>query len=168
VKTIILPGYSSHNKDWVYKISSKLNLGHKVHVIEWDHWESRVNFSLKKEIEKIRKIIGEQEVNIIAKSVGVAVALELVPSIAKQVNKLILCGIASVVKEDRRLLLTNIISTVPVEKILCIQNENDKYVPFKEAEAFYHSVNKNIKVVSKQRNDHEYPYPEDFQNFLQT
>lgn len=164
--TIILPGYSAHNKDWAEDIASKLNVGHKVVIVEWDHWRENSSFSLKKEREKILKSVGSEKVNIIAKSVGVAVALETIPDIAKQINKVILCGIASVVSEDRKQLLEKVLSIIPVEKILCIQNENDKFVLFKEAETFYKSVNPKIRVISKPRSDHDYPYPEDFQKFL--
>ncbi len=166
IKTIILPGYSAHNKEWALEIRDKMNLGHEVVVVDWDHWKEDTNFSVKRELEKILKVIGKEEVNIIAKSVGVMVALNLIPKISSQINKVILCGIASVVNEDRQDLLKVVLSKIPIENILCIQNENDKYVPFPEAEKFYHSVEPNLKVISKPRSDHDYPYPIDFEKFL--
>jgi len=167
MKTIILPGYSEHNKDWAMDLAGKLNLGHRVAVIEWEHWSTGGSFSAKKEIEKILKVVGAEKVNVVAKSVGVAVGLEVVPRISSQINKVILCGIASVANEDRKDLLKAFLSNVPVEKILCIQNEKDKFVPYKEAEKFYHSVSPEIKIISKPRSDHDYPYTEDFQKFLE-
>lgn len=165
--TLILPGYSEHNRDWAKDLAGKLKLGHEVRVIEWEHWKTGKSFSAKKEIEKILEIVGAKEVNIIAKSVGVAIGLEVIPIIFSQINKVILCGIASVVNEDRKKLLETVLSKVQVESILCIQNENDKYVPYKEAKDFYHSVNPEIRVISKPRSDHEYPYPEEIQEFLE-
>ncbi|OGM21077.1 hypothetical protein A2714_01965 [Candidatus Woesebacteria bacterium RIFCSPHIGHO2_01_FULL_38_9] len=176
MKTIILPGYSEHNKDWAEEMASQMNLGHEVIVHYWRHWPpaqrasgpegQESSFSVRFEIDKILQEIGEEKVNIIAKSVGVFVALNLVPKISSQVTKIILCGIASVAGEDRKSLLDTVAAKIPTENILCIQNENDKFVHFSDAEKFYHSVNPNLNVVSKPRSDHDYPYPEDFQRFL--
>lgn len=166
MKTIILPGYSEHNRQWAEEIAGQVKLGHYVLVHNWAHW-SGGNFSLKSELEKIINEIGKEQINIIAKSVGVFVALNLIPKISSRVGKIILCGIASVAQEDRKALLETVLSKIPVKNILCFQNENDKYVPFAEAQQFYHSVNPDIRVVSKPRSDHHYPYSEDFQKFLE-
>ncbi|OGM20160.1 hypothetical protein A2863_00875 [Candidatus Woesebacteria bacterium RIFCSPHIGHO2_01_FULL_38_9b] len=167
MKTIILPGYSEHNRDWAEGIAEHLNLGHKAFVHEWRHWQEKsLSFSLRNETEKILQEVGEDKINIIAKSVGVYVALNLIPKIALQINKVILCGIASVVSEDRAELVKTLTSKIPLENILCIQNENDKFVPFAEAENFYHSVEPKLTVISMPRSDHNYPYSEDFRKFL--
>jgi predicted alpha/beta hydrolase family esterase len=165
MNTIILPGYSVHNRDWAEEMKSLMGLDHEVIVHCWKHWMSG-SFSLKRELEKIKEEIGDEKINIIAKSVGVFVALNLIPKISSQVNKIILCGIASVANEDRKALVESMLSMVSVENILCIQNENDKFVKFSDAEKFYHSVEPKLKVVSKPRSDHNYPYPEDIKEFL--
>ncbi|KKQ93120.1 hypothetical protein A2865_02680 [Candidatus Woesebacteria bacterium RIFCSPHIGHO2_01_FULL_39_17] len=168
MKTIILPGYSEHNKEWAEEVAEKLTAnGLPTTVHYWRHWDDKsLSLSLREEIEKTLGEIGNDKVNIIAKSVGVFVALNLIPKISSQVNKVILCGIASVAGEDRKGLVKTVLSKIPIENILCIQNENDKFVPFPEAEKFYHSVEPKLKVISKPRSDHHYPYPEDFQKFL--
>lgn len=143
-----------------------MNLGHEVVVHEWRHWSEAKSLSVSYELEEILTEAGDDKINIIAKSVGVMVALNLIPKISSQVNKVILCGIASVANEKRSGLLEGVLSAIPAENILCIQNENDKYVSFDEAERFYHSVEPKLKVVSKPRSDHHYPYPEDFFEFL--
>jgi predicted alpha/beta hydrolase family esterase len=165
MKTIILPGYSKHNCDWAEEMVLDMDLVHEVVVHNWKHWE-KGNFSLKQELERILEEVGDGKINIIAKSVGVYVALNLIPKILHKVNKVILCGIASAVGEDRKGLLKTFVSSIPVENILCIQNEKDKYVTFADAEKFYHSVEPKIKVISKPRSDHDYPYPGDFKKFL--
>jgi predicted alpha/beta hydrolase family esterase len=162
--TIILAGYSAKNKDWAEEMVQKMNLK-DVKVHEWRHW-SGGSFNINYELGEIKKKIKEDRVNIIAKSVGVFVALSLIPDISSQINKVILCGIASVAKEDRKNLLENVVKSIPVDNILCIQNENDKFVKYKDAKAFYHSVDKSIKVISKPRSDHSYPYPGEFKKFL--
>lgn len=180
IKTIILPGYSEHNREWAEGIAKELSAnGLQTTVHNWLHWKStqvelnitsgeqaKAGMSLREEIERIEIEIEEETVNIIAKSVGVYVALNLIPKIHKQINKVILCGIASVASDDRRDLVTTLTVKIPVANILCIQNEHDKYVSFADAEKFYHSIEPGLKVVSKPRSDHDYPYPKDFENFL--
>jgi predicted alpha/beta hydrolase family esterase len=164
MRTIILPGYSAHNKDWAEDI--KKELGGDVVAHEWKHWQMGGSLSLGYELEQIQKKIGKKEVNIIAKSAGVMVALNLITKISSQINKVILCGIASVASKDRKELLAEAVNTLGAKNFLCIQNENDKFVPHPDAEKFYHAVEPKLKVISKPRSDHHYPYPEDFRRFL--
>lgn len=164
-KTIILPGYSPHNKDWAQDIADKLN-AEKIPALvhHWRHWV-KGSFSVINEINKLLEEIGKDKINIIAKSVGVAVTLELIPKLYSQINKVILCGIASV-SGEREKVAGEVFSKIPIENILCIQNERDKFVVFEDAKNFYHSINPNINVISKPRSDHEYPYFDDFKKFL--
>jgi predicted alpha/beta hydrolase family esterase len=164
--TIILPGYSAHNKDWADDVAKKLTeTGLQTKAHEWKHWQSG-SFSLPNELKKIIEEIGNEKVNIIAKSVGVYVALNLIPKVTGQINKVILCGIASVANEDRKDLVKFLTEKIDVENILCIQNENDKYVKFDAAKKFYHDVEPRLKVISKPRSDHDYPFIQDFIKFL--
>ena len=166
-KILILPGYSPHNKDWAEEVRANLmgKTDDMVIVHEWFHWKEG-SFSLVKELDRLVTEIGTDSVEIIAKSVGVAVAMELIPRISSQVVKVIFCGIASVEGPERQESLKKVLNIVPVENILCIQNEYDKFVVYKDAEKFYHSVNPDIKLISKPRSDHDYPFFEDFQEFL--
>lgn len=180
IKTIVLPGYSEHNREWAEEVAKELRSnGITTTTHNWLHWKStqeelnvksgamaKSGLSLKSEIERLLTEIGNDKVNIIAKSVGVYVALKIIPLLNGQLNKIILCGIASVASEDRSDLLRTLTSIVSFEKILCIQNENDKYVPYSEAEKFYHSVEPKLEVVSMPRADHDYPYTNEFIKFL--
>lgn len=167
MKTIILPGYSPHNSELAENVAVKLNGKNiKTQVHYWNHWRKATNFSIKKEIKKTVQEVGGDDVNIIAKSVGVMVAMNLIPIIFKKVKKVILCGIASVQGDERRKALKEFLAVVPTENILCIQNKKDRFVPYQEAKKFYHSVEPELKVIEKPRSDHNYPYSEDFINFL--
>lgn len=167
MKTIILPGYSEHNKVWAKEFAQRLAKKDLVVITHfWRHWSEAKAFSLEYEVDKIIDEIGDNRVNIVAKSVGVWVALNLIPRIADKVNKVIFCGIASVKGKKKKELLRLILKSVPLENILCIQNEKDKFVPFEEAQKFYHSVEPKLKVISKPRSDHDYPFYEDFESFF--
>ena len=92
--TIILPGYSVKNKEWAKEVKEKLSLGHNVLVHEWKHWESLgTSLSISYEREKILGKIGKEKINVIAKSVGTRVLMNLVPDTHHQLKKIILCGI---------------------------------------------------------------------------
>ena len=93
MKTIILPGYSPHNKDWAEGIKAKLVLGHNVVVHNWEHWDKGGSLSAKKEASRILEEVGHEDiVNIIAKSVGTFIAVLLLPNSAQKVRKIIFLG----------------------------------------------------------------------------
>lgn len=166
MKTIILPGFSPHNKDWAEEMAKNMDLGHEIFVHNWKHWNTRAeNLSLKYEVDKILEEIGSDEVNILAKSVGTFVAAFVLPKIREKVKKVILCGIPSV-SGERKLLFKNAFGGFPFQDIVCFQNTKDKFVPYIEVKKFLSSVNSKIKVIEKPRSDHDYPYPQDFEKFL--
>lgn len=167
MRTLVLPGFSLNNKEWAQEIKERLNLGHEVKVIFWQHWEKGGSLAMNYELQKIIKLIGEDEVNIIAKSVGTRVSMNLVPKITKQINKLILCGIPTKGRsESVKKLYREGLSPLSPSQVIVVQNTKDPFANFKIIEKFIHSINLKIKVVEKQRSDHHYPYTEDFQKFL--
>jgi len=167
MKTIILPGYSPHNKDWAEEIKNQMKLGHEIIVHSWKHWVEG-SFSLKYELEKIQEEIGDEKVNILAKSVGTRVAMALLKDNHEQVEKLILCGIPGVprIEIPRFNLYKNSINLLPARKVLVIQNEKDPFGNFEKVKKFIGKVNKDIQVISKPRSDHNYPYSVDFKKFF--
>ena len=50
MRTIILPGYSKHNKVWAYEIQKKLALDQVIWVHEWMHWGEAPSLSVPREI----------------------------------------------------------------------------------------------------------------------
>jgi len=164
-KTIVLSGYSLHNKDWALEIKKSLSFRQSVLVHQWQHWKLGGALRPKYEIGKILKEIGRDKVNIIAKSVGTMIAMRVLSEIHDQIGKIILCGIPSV-SEERKRLFTASLSDFPVENIICFQNTKDPFAAFVEVKNFMFKVDPEIKVVEKLRSDHNYPYSEDFQKFL--
>jgi predicted alpha/beta hydrolase family esterase len=168
METIILPGYSTNNKAWADEIRDELAAaGLPVKIHAWQHWSSNVGFEINREVQSVLGEVGQEEINVLAKSVGVAVAFHLILKIPDQVNKVILCGLANT-SSNMGKGFDEVLHQIPPERILCIQNEFDKYIQYKDAEAFYHSVNPEIRVLSKPRRDHHYPYALDFIEFLKT
>jgi len=164
MKTIILPGFSVHNKVWAEEVANKLNNNAVVH--NWLHWENgKSNLSLKEELRNIIKEIGGEKVNIIAKSVGTMVCMHLLAEIFDQINKIILCGIPSV-SEERKNLFASSLSDFNPKNIIVFQNTKDPLASFSQVKDFIRNVNPKIKVIEKPRSDHSYPYFEDFKKFL--
>ncbi|MFH1970820.1 MAG: alpha/beta hydrolase [Patescibacteria group bacterium] len=165
MKTIILPGFSAHNKEWTDDLKKNLKLSHQIEIIDWEHWKSGGGLKLKKEMEKIDRIVEKDKFNIIAKSVGTMVALRAIDKYKKQVNKVILCGIPSI--SDKRMdIFKSLIKDFDHNNIICFQNSFDPFVSFKDLKSKIHKINSKITVSEKSAKNHDYYYFEDFQKFL--
>lgn len=159
--TLILPGYSPHNKPWAYEIKEKLKLPGEIVVHEWQHWTPGKSFNLNFEVDKILEIIVKQKVNILAKSVGTRVLMSLLPTIKTQVHKVILCGVPF---DPMRYVQG--IKLLDKQNLLVIQNSQDPIMAYKFIATYLHLIDKKIKVVEKPAKNHDYPYFTDFQEFL--
>jgi len=164
--TIILPGFSLHNKEWGEDIKKQMELGHRVLVHEWLHW-TKGSFSLPREVKSILNSIGTDEVNLIAKSVGTRVAMVVVTKIPKQIVKVILCGIPTKGESDvsKKTYLSGLSLLSPTQ-VIVYQNTKDPFASYSDIKKFIGKINPKIKVIEKSRSDHHYPYPNDFLKFL--
>jgi len=135
MKTIVLPGYSLHNKNWALEIKKSLSFRQSVLVHEWRHWQLGGDLQPKHEIGKILKEIARGRVNIIAKSVGTMVAMYLLAEIPEQINKIILCGISSV-SEERKKPFTVSLADFPAKDIIVFQNTKDPLAGYEEVKDF--------------------------------
>ncbi|MBN1168826.1 hypothetical protein JXA63_02950 [Candidatus Woesebacteria bacterium] len=166
MKTIILPGYSPRNKDWAEEIIEDLAPEIEVVIHEWEHW-SGGSMSVSREKKRILDLIGDSKINVIAKSVGTRVLMNMLPEIHQQVNKVILCGIPTKFESEKpRELYNNGLSLLSPSQLIILQNENDPLANFEIIEKFVHSVNPKIVVKKMPRSDHHYPYSEDLKKFL--
>jgi predicted alpha/beta hydrolase family esterase len=165
MKTIVLPGYSLHNKDWALEIKKSLSFKQSVLVHQWQHWKKGGDLYPKYEIGKIIKEIKNDKVNLIAKSVGTMIAMKVLAEIGDQIGKIILCGIPTV-SPERLELFQATLKDFPDENIIVFQNSHDPFATYEEVKKFMVKVDPKIKVVEKERSDHNYPYFEDFQLFL--
>ena len=73
--TVILPGFSLKNKDWLLETSKKIVLNHEIRPIFWEHWtDLDYNFDPKDKANEIVEVMMGESCNIIAKSIGTLVA----------------------------------------------------------------------------------------------
>ncbi|EKD99818.1 MAG: hypothetical protein ACD_22C00171G0014 [uncultured bacterium] len=159
--TVVLPGYSPSNKAWVLETKRQLEVSGEVYAHGWRHWDGSSVFDSDFEIAKIIDVVGDTDLNFVAKSVGTDVLMKLLPKIVKHVSKIVLCGIPiDPIKH------TGSFKLVDPEKILVIQNTGDPFMPSKLIKSYIGLINRKIRVLEKKADNHDYPYYEDFRSFL--
>lgn len=167
MKTIILPGYSLSNKDWAKDIQGYLvNEGMEVFVHNWDHWITEKSMSIPTERQKISQEVDDQKVNFIAKSVGTRVLGIMLDDIIHNVNKIILCGIPTAGKGKNAQKNYESYSHFNPANLLVLQNESDPFAAFDKIANFMKFINPEIIVRKMPRSDHNYPFPQEFAEFL--
>lgn len=168
--TYIIPGFSIQNKAWAEETKAKIEPEFPATVYYWQHWTTGaaekgwITIEASRITQKI--ISGEKDYSIIAKSIGTAVASEVLGMAAARPKKIILCGVPIndfLLGTDR---FYESLKAISPQNILCLQNETDPHGSFAQAKEFYAKINPAIKVVSTPRSDHEYPFFEDFKKFL--
>jgi predicted alpha/beta hydrolase family esterase len=166
--TLILPGYSKHNQDWVMEAAKRLSVPGEIRPILWEHWtDESKSFVPAEKAKALVELIKNEKVNIIAKSLGTLVAMFLIHKIPGQIAKVILCGIPlSDIGEDEINVYKEVLLLVSPQNFLTIQNESDPHGSFSDAEELLHSINSSFIVLSKPAANHEYPYFEDFQKII--
>ena len=123
--------------------------------------------SPRDQIEDIVNQIGEDKVNIIAKSIGSYVLMLLIPKIKNHIEKIILCGIPINDLDEDDQEKYRVLSDVDAQGVICFQNKDDSHGSYDQIKDFLSGINSDIEVVSKPTATHEYPYSSDFIEFLQ-
>lgn len=168
MKTIVLPGFSPKNKEWAYEVKDNVKLDSPIIVHEWIHWKTGSSgLSLKKEIDSIIKLVGNEDVNFISKSVGTRVTVNLLTLIGKRIKKIVFCGIPlrGFGKKTKDMFKKELSSFLH-QNIIIFQNVNDPWGNFIVVNKFIKGINNEIKVVEKERSDHNYPYYKEVEEFL--
>ena len=166
--TIILPGYSASNREWLQETAGKINMEGEIMPIYWDHWiDTGKKFDPKEKAQLIGGVTGMSLVDIIAKSIGTLVAAYMIQENPEKINKVILNGIClNDLNEDDKEIIKAALKLISPGNIICYQNEEDPHGNFDQAKNFLSGIDTEIKVVFKSGDDHEYPYFEDFHDFL--
>ncbi len=166
MKTLIIPGYSTKNKDWAYEVKKELQ-GFDINIYEWKHWsDPNIKFSARDEAKNIKNIVGEESINIIAKSVGTLVISLAIAKEKLNVNKIIFCGIPINDISDDEKGEYRILSDIPSEKVIVFQNSEDEHGSFESLRRFLSQINPNIEIKETPGSTHNYPYFDKFEEFL--
>ena len=160
MKTIILPGYSPHNKEWLYDVKNNLEIDGEIVVHEWKHWKEG-SLSVKNETDNIITEVGNDRINFIAKSVGFRILMTIIPKLFNKIEKVILCGIP--VDPIR---YSSEIKMIKKTNLVIFQNSKDPFMSFEKIKKSVVAIDKDIKVFEKIASNHDYPYFEEFSSFL--
>src|SRR3989304_7679210 len=92
---VILPAYSLKNKDWAEQIKAELETHVPTRVIYWPHWETGKSEAgwIESQANKILDLVSEEKIDLLAKSVGTLVAMEMLKIKPDKIGKILLCGI---------------------------------------------------------------------------
>ncbi len=160
MQTLILPGYSASNKDWVDETAKNLKVGGVVRPFYWMHWtDENSKFDVDEKTNLIIKHIKGDNINIISKSAGNLIALKLVTMIPDQIKKIVLCGLAINDAKSEDLEFIKMICQNNKNKITIIQNSNDPHGTYEQIKDFGN-------VINKESDTHDYFYFEEINKFL--
>jgi len=164
-----LPGYSDKNKLWLETVASQLKTENEVRTIYWNHWSDfHKKFDPKDKAIDVVDVMLDDSANLIAKSVGTLVASYVILRSPEKVKKVIFCGLPlKDLTEDDKKVVKEALTKISPENIIFVQNANDPHGDFNEVSKFVGEVNPNLKIISKQADNHEYLYTSDFEVFLQ-
>jgi hypothetical protein len=158
--TVILPGYSAHNKDWLEETAENINSEGEIRAIYWDHWtEPEKKFNPREKARIIDDIAGVRMTDIIA--------AHMIIKSPDKIRKVIFCGIPlkDLAGDDKEVVKLAMKLMSP-EKMICIQNEYDPHGSYNEVNKFLSGIDSNIKLIMVTRSDHEYPDISEFKKFL--
>lgn len=166
--TMILPGGSVHNKEWLEETAKTINVEGEIRAIYWDHWsEPEKKFDAKEKARLINDIAGVRSTDIIAKSIGTLVAAYMILKSPDKIRKVILCGIPlNDLSESDKEIIKLAFKLIPVKNIICFQNDEDPHGGTDQLNGLLSGLDAKIEIVSKSRGDHEYPYVDEFKKFL--
>ncbi|HLD92381.1 MAG TPA: hypothetical protein VI795_03220 [Patescibacteria group bacterium] len=160
MQTLILPGYSSKNKAWTDEVAKNLKVDGVIRPFYWAHWtDEEVKFDAYEKAGLIAKHIRGDSVNIIAKSIGTLVTAYLNEIIPDQIEKIIFCGIPVNGFDEEKISVIKKCILSKGNNFIGFQNTLDPYSNFETVKDFGN-------IVAKERSDHEYPYFDEFNNFL--
>lgn len=163
--TIILPGYSLHNKDWADESAKLLS---DSNVFYWKHWKlnSPISISVSSPPSKFIELIKEEKINILAKSVGTYVASKIISTYPRKINKVILCGIpiTNLLKND--IVYKRAFNSAKSENLIIFQNDKDPLGQGEAVKQIIKNMDFNFEVLINSRSDHNYPFYNDFKKFL--
>jgi len=166
--TIILPGYSAHNKNWLEETAQGVGVQGEIRAVYWDHWtDPTKKFDAKEKGRLINDITGAGASDIVAKSIGTLVAAYMILNAPAKIRKVVLCGIPlNDLSESDKEVIKMALKSIPSKNVICFQNDEDPHGGFGQLESFMSGFDSDVEVISKSRADHEYSYVEEFKKFL--
>lgn len=166
--TIIIPGYSSHNKKWLEDTAASISSDGEIRPIYWGHWDDPIiKFDPRLKANLLDAVSGKRVVDIVAKSIGTLVASYLIQKSPEKIRRVIFCGMPlNDIGEKEKEIIKNALSKIPSENVICFQNSEDPHGSYDSVKNFLSGHESDVEIISKPRDDHEYFYQDDFNKFF--
>jgi len=166
--TIIIPGFSDHNKEWLETTAKSVKTDGEIRPIYWGHWtDPNIKFDPMEKAQLLDGVSGKRVVDIVAKSLGTLVASYLIEKSPEKVRKVIFCGIPlNDIGDEEKETIKAALRKISPENIICFQNDEDPHGGTDMLKGFLSEFGNDIQIVLKARDDHEYFYQDEFNKFL--
>jgi pimeloyl-ACP methyl ester carboxylesterase len=163
-----MPGYSIHNKTWVDDVAKNLGTEGVVRPIYWRHWtDPNAKFNVKESAALMDDLTKNEQINIIAKSIGVLVASHAILKNPGKIKKVIFCGIPfNDISDEDKEIIKEAIRILPDVRIICFQNEEDPHGDATQLKLFLNSFGSGVQAIVEPGETHDYPYYQEFKRFL--
>ena len=166
--TLILPGYSFSNKEWLEKTASQIPGDIEIRPIYWGHWDDpSVKCEAKTKADLLAGISGKRVVAIVAKSIGTLAASYLIQKSPEKIRKVIFCGIPlNGLNEINKEIIKDALRKVDLNNVVVFQNSEDPVGSYSAIVEFLSEFGSRIKIIEKDANTHDYFYQNDFNKLL--
>ena len=164
---IILGGNHISNLDWMKKLESTLDFDFNVKKIEYLHWKNdnpeEIDFD-DEMVELEKTLSSKNNVNIIAKSAGVILALLAIQKGIISPDKVVFIGIPVKWALERNINVQLLFNFLTANSLI-IQQDQDYMISFKDLLSLLKQTNyKNYKTLKIKGSDHTYSNIEDFKD----
>lgn len=167
-KLLILPGFSFKNKEWMLEARDFLSGDFETTTYEWKHWETgnEKDFSFEYEIQKVSELLKKANF-LLAKSIGTLVSAVAIYKNKLLLEKILFCGVPlKYSDEEGRDCYNKFFEKLVKEQFLCFQNKLDPFGTYDEIKNLIHLSNDKLEIVKTDREDHSYPFYEDFRKYF--
>src|SRR3989304_1510525 len=149
--TIILPGFSVYNKEWLEETAKKIKVGGEIRPIYWEHWtDPNKEFDVREKGRLINNVAGIRVTDIIAKSIGTLTASYMILKSPEKINKVIFNGIPlNDLSESEKEVIKSALRLIPRKNFICFQNEADPHASFNQVNSFLSEIGEKINLVRK-------------------
>ena len=151
---LILGGYSKINLNWIENMNEIFSENYNTHIVKYDNWFNELDMNYDIEIEKIYKLIKENNItNIIAKSIGIYLIVELLKKYPIKINNIIFIGYPLKVLQEKNIDITyDIVAINKKYTLFFIEQENDILCSYNELINLF----KDINAIKVNGSDHSY------------
>lgn len=153
-KILILGGYSKNNITWLENINKVFSKDYNTFTIKYDNWFNDANMNYDIEIDKIYKLIKENNITtIIAKSIGIYLISKLLNKYDIKLNNIIFMGYPLKVLEENNININDdIININKNYNLYFIEQENDILCSYDKLINLF----KDINAIKINGSDHSY------------